>query len=192
MGAQIPVISKKPLTACGCRKFQIDPLGDHISTCTAHSDAKKAHDWVVDQLADLFHTTHKAKTQQVIRSRGQHCEDTNETDPVSLVLDLRITHKRFGRSSDLSLNGNLRYPNDIGRSLNEAAADKIRKYRADCNNNPPTVVSFMTVITSTSGRLHSEFIRLLFLQAHRETDRFLQLQEFSLRNRTVDSSTSAE
>ena len=25
---------------------------------------------------------------------------------------------------------------------------------------------------STSGRLHSEFVRLLFLQAHRETDRF--------------------
>ena len=30
----------------------------------------------------------------------------------------------------------------------------------------------MTVIASTSGRLHSEFIRLLLLQVHRETDRF--------------------
>ena len=30
----------------------------------------------------------------------------------------------------------------------------------------------MTSITSTSGCLHSEFVRLLFLQAHRETDRF--------------------
>ena len=30
----------------------------------------------------------------------------------------------------------------------------------------------MPVIASTSGRLHSEFIRLLFLQTHRETDRF--------------------
>ncbi len=48
-------------------------------------------------------------------------------------------------------NGNLRYPNDIDRSLNETVSDKIRKYRADCNNNPPTSVSFMTVITSTSG-----------------------------------------
>ena len=28
----------------------------------------------------------------------------------------------------------------------------------------------MPPITSTSGRLHSEFVRLLFLQAHRETD----------------------
>ena len=30
----------------------------------------------------------------------------------------------------------------------------------------------MTVIPSTSDRWYSEFVRLLFLQAHRETDRF--------------------
>ena len=30
----------------------------------------------------------------------------------------------------------------------------------------------MTTIASTSGRLHSEFVRLLFLHDHRETDRF--------------------
>jgi hypothetical protein len=187
MGGQIPVISEKPLAACGREKCQIDPLGDHITTCTSHSGAKKAHDWAVDQLADLFRTTHKAKTQQVIRSRGQHCGDIeltgylpNEAGPVPLVLDLHIAHDRFGRSSDLSLNGNLRYPNDIDRSLNESADDKIRKYRADYNNNPPTAVSFMPTITSTSGRLHSEFIRLLFLQAHRETDRRVNLNIVTL------------
>ena len=71
MGAQIPVIAEKPLAACGCRKFQIEPLGDHLNTCTAHSGVKKVHDWVVDQITDLFHTTHKVKTQQVTRSRNQ-------------------------------------------------------------------------------------------------------------------------
>jgi hypothetical protein len=50
---------------------------------------------------------------------------------VPLVLDLRITHERFGSSSDPSINGHLQYPNDVDRSLNEAAADKIRKYRSD-------------------------------------------------------------
>ena len=30
----------------------------------------------------------------------------------------------------------------------------------------------LLLFASTSGRLHSEFVRLLFLQAHRETDRF--------------------
>ncbi len=61
-------------------------------------------------------------------------------------------------------------PNNIDRSLNEDADDKIRKYRADYNNNPPNTVSFMPGIVSTSGRLHSAFVRLLFLQDHRETD----------------------
>jgi len=139
----------------------------------------KAHDRAVEQLADLFRTTHKAKTQQVVKRRGQHCGDVelagylaNAAGPLPLVLDLRIAHDRFGSSSDPNLNGNLHYPNDIDKSLNDAAADKIRKYRADYNNNPPNAVSFMPAIASTSGRLHSEFIRLLFLQAHRETDRF--------------------
>jgi hypothetical protein len=134
---------------------------------------------MVDQLADLFRATHKVKTQQVIKSRGQHCGDielagylANEAGPVPLVLDLRIAHDRFGSCSDPSLHGNLHYPNNIDRSLNEAADDEIQKYRADYNNNPPNTVSFMPAIASTSGRLHSEFVRLSFLQAHRETDRF--------------------
>jgi hypothetical protein len=127
---------------------------------------------VVNQLADLFRTTHRAKTQFVVKSRGQHCGDielpaylANAAGPVPLVLDLRIAHDRL-------LNGKLHYPNNIDKSLNEDANDKIRKYRADYNNNPPNAVAFMPAIAGTTGRLHSEFIRLLFLQAHRETDRF--------------------
>jgi hypothetical protein len=91
---------------------------------------------------------------------------------VSLVLDLRITHDRVGSGTDPTLNGHLRYPNNLDQSLNDTIADNIRKYRSDHNNTPPRVVSFMTTITSKSGRLHNEFIRLLFLQTHRETDRF--------------------
>jgi hypothetical protein len=83
-----------------------------------------------------------------------------------------IAHDRVGSSTDPDLNGHLKYPNNFDQSLNDAAADKVRKYRADYNNRPPSVVSFMPVIASTSGRLHSEFVRLLFLQAHRETDHF--------------------
>jgi hypothetical protein len=78
----------------------------------------------------------------------------------------------MGSSADPSLNGHLKYPNNLDQSLNDTAADKIRKYRADDNNRPPSAVSFMPAIASTSGRLHSEFVRILFLQAHRETDRF--------------------
>ncbi len=113
------------------------------------------------------------------RSRGQRCGNielaaylANEAGSVPLVLDLRITHDRFGSSSDPSINGHLRYPNALDGPLNEAAAYKIRQYRADYNSRPSNAISFMPAIASTSGCLHSELVRLLFLQAHRETDRF--------------------
>jgi hypothetical protein len=73
---------------------------------------------------------------------------------------------------------------DIDRSINEAVVDKIRKYRVDYNNNPPSAVSFMPSIPSTSGRLHTQFMRLLFLQAHRETDRFFAVSGVQLAQTT--------
>jgi hypothetical protein len=92
------------------------------------------------------------------KSRGQYCGDielggylTNETGPVPLVLDLRFAHDRVGSSTDPNLNGHLKYPNNFDQSLNDAAANKVRKYRPDYNNRPPSVVSFMPVIDSTSG-----------------------------------------
>ena len=91
----VQALTELPLSTCGCKKFTIDALGDHVTTCTALPGAKKAYDWLVDQLDDLFRTTHKVKTQQVVRSRGQRCRDIESADyfanavgPVSLVLDL--------------------------------------------------------------------------------------------------------
>jgi len=67
-----------------------------------------------------------------------------------------------GESARHSLNGHLHYPNDFG-SLNEDATDKIHPYHTDYNSRPSNSISLMTVIVSTSGRLHCEFVRLLFL-----------------------------
>jgi hypothetical protein len=80
----IPVIVENPLTTCGYKKFQVYVLDDHLCTCTTHSGTKKTQDWSVDQLADLYivGTAYLA----------------NATGPVSLVLDLRIDHDRFGCS----------------------------------------------------------------------------------------------
>jgi hypothetical protein len=64
---------------------------------------KKVHDWVVDQLSDLFRTTHKVKTSTlwVYWSHGKLTVYlVNVSGPVPLVLDLHITHNRFGSSSD--------------------------------------------------------------------------------------------
>ncbi len=109
----------------------------------------------------------------MVESRGQHCGDielagylANAAGPVPLVLDLRIAHDRVGSSADPTLHGHLKYPNNLDQSLNDVVDDKIRIYRPDYNNRPPSVVSFMSGIPSTSGRLHNEFVRLLFLQTH--------------------------
>ena len=82
-------------------------------------------------------------------------------------------HECWGSSSNPSLNDHLHYPTDIDRTLNESASDKVLQHRADDNNRPSHSISFMSAIAITSGRIHSEFVLLLFLQAHRETDRFL-------------------
>jgi hypothetical protein len=63
-------------------------------------------------------------------------------------------------SADPTLNGHLKYPNNLDQSLNDAATDKIRKYRAD-------FYSYRLI-----GKLTA----------------FSQLQEFSQRNLPVEDS----
>ena len=41
VGATVPALAELPFSACGCKKFAIDALDDHVSTCTAHSGVKK-------------------------------------------------------------------------------------------------------------------------------------------------------
>ena len=77
---------------------------------------------------------------------------TTALGPVSLVLDKRIVHDRWGSSSNPSLDGCLHYPtdkSDIDRTLNESVVDKILQYRPDYNNRPSHVISFMPVIPGT-------------------------------------------
>ena len=58
-------------------------------------------------------------------------------------------------------------PNDLDAPLRIAAKSKIDDYCEQYANNQN--ISFLPAITSTSTRMHGEFLRLLFLQAHRET-----------------------
>ena len=79
-------------------------------------------------------------------------------------MDLRLTHERFGNSFNPSFNDNLHYPApaDIDNPLNEAAAAKIRDYRADYYICLSDSISFMSVVASTSGRLQFRFRRAAF------------------------------
>ncbi len=109
------------------------------------------------------------------KSRGRHC---GNIQPVSLVLDLHIDHDRFGSNSDPNLNRHLHYPHDVDKSLNEAATDKIRKYRSEYNNNPRSVEtdrffssSGVHLPQSTSGLCHRvSFLTTLKAKSHPHQD----------------------
>ena len=59
--------------------------------------------------------------------------------------------------------------------MHVAARKKINTYREQYAYNRN--ITFMPAITSTSSRMHGEFLRLLFLQAHRETTAHFTMAE---------------
>ena len=95
------------------------------------------------------------KTQQVDRNRGQRGGNNelggylpNVTGPVSLVLDLHLTHERWGSTSDPSITGHLHSsdPNDVDRPLNETDTDKIRTYHVDYHRETDLLKVFRSVL----------------------------------------------
>ena len=152
----------------------MDFHGDHTSTCTSHSGATKAHDWMVSVLGPLFRTAcHSSDTTRghgqrrpTARRRGNYLRD--QAGSRSLVFDISITHHRFGSSSHVHQNGLLSHPQDLDAPLRLAAQRKINSYRQQYADNQN--ISFLPAIMSTSTRMHGEFLRLVFLQAHRETE----------------------
>ncbi len=112
--------------------------------------------------------------------------------PVPLVLDLRIAHDRFGSSSDPSINGHLHYPNDVDRSLNEAAADKFDNIALTITITvPPTLSPLCLLLLVRLGGYIVNLCAFYFYKLIVKLTAFLQLQGFSLRNLPVASSTTA-
>jgi hypothetical protein len=149
----------------------MDFPGDHTSTCTAHSGATKAHDWMVGVLGPLFRTAgHTVRTQQgVTASAGQRRGDVeirnylrDKAGSRSLVFDLSITHvfaargylsqngDRFGSSSHVQQNGLLSHPQDLDAPLRLAAKRRLNNYRQQYADNQN--ISFLPAIVSTSTR----------------------------------------
>ena len=85
------------------------------------------------------------------------------------MLDLSFRHYRGGAAPrNWHRNGELLYPGNPDKDLDEKAARKIAKYR-ELYRDHHRQLDFLPAIASTSGRIHCELLRLLFLHAHRET-----------------------
>jgi hypothetical protein len=81
--------------------------------------------------------------------------------------------------------GLLSHPQDLDAPLRLAAQRKINCYRQQYVDNQN--ISFLSAIVSTSTRMHGEFLRLLFLQAHRETETHFTAAGMSSQRNQSDS-----
>ena len=97
-----------------------------------------------------------------------------------MVFDLSIAHDRFGSSSHVQQDSLLTHPQDLDGPLRVAAQRKINAYRQQYAENQN--ISFLPSIVSTSCRMHGEFLRLIFLQAHWETEAHFTAAGMSLQN----------
>ena len=75
-----------------------------------------------------------------------------------LMVDVTVRHDFIGDARDVLRHGTLRNPDRPDQLLNQAAADKIRSYREPYSRNRS--LAFLPACMSTSGRIHSEFLRL--------------------------------
>jgi hypothetical protein len=92
-----------------------------------------------------------------------------------LVLDLSFRHYRGGAAPrNWHRNGELLHPGQPDKGHDQKAATKIAKYR-EVYRDHRRQLDFLPAIASTSGRIHCELLRLLFLHAHRETTRFFEI-----------------
>jgi hypothetical protein len=145
-------------------------------------------------LGPLFRTAgHTVRTQHgITASEGQRRGDVELRSYLqdaagrrSLVFDLSMTHDRFGCSSHVQQNGLLSHPKDLDAPLRLTAQRKINGYRQQYADNQN--ISFLPAIMSTSTRMHGEFLRLPFLEAHRETEAHITAAGMSLQRNQSDS-----
>jgi len=73
---------------------------------------------------------------------------------------------------DAQRNGQIRY-DDPDLLLNNAASAKVHKYREDYSASDVNK-AFLPALLSTSGRIHGEFLLLLYTFAHRQTVKFFE------------------
>ena len=166
-----------------------DPFGDHLQTCPTKSVVSQVHDWVVYKLGSLLGSVgHRVKIHIITSVTGKERGDLEIKDyvvmqkpqtqanrlppPRTLILDYTMTHIRFGRSHlhpMVQLTNTRRSDGvpDPDGSLKEVTSIQIRHYR-NVYLNRPDPIAFIPLALDTTGRLYDEFIRLLFLNTHRE------------------------
>jgi hypothetical protein len=157
--------------------------GDHIHTCKKHTGSRKdAHETILTALEQICNdsgfSTRRSNIPTVDKSNGKPgrgdlvVKDAHLGGFRDLVVDVVCTHE-FGGShlADVSLNGQLR-DHDPNRLLENEARKKVERYRDGYANRNGTTYAFLPCAMTSSGRIHGEFLRLLYILAHRRTKKY--------------------
>ena len=92
--------------------------------------------------------------------------------PRTLILDFTMTHPHYGRSHlyPIGQMTNIRSSDGVPEpdgALRVVARKKILHYH-QLYLDRPDPIAFLPVVVDTSSRIYDDFLRLLFLHAHRE------------------------
>jgi hypothetical protein len=162
---------------CPCLRQRLDT--DHLHTCSKHSGKRYgAHERVLSAVADIAHAAgfRTNRGSRVPTSRGQRRGDLeikglNVAGTTDLIVDVALVHDFHGNVVDPSRHGQPRHPNPDKVLIDTAVAKaQGNEYRPDYLRNHNK--AFLPLVMSTSGRLHSEFARLLYILAHQRAVRF--------------------
>ena len=176
---------------CPCGR-PYDAHAHHVHTCI-RSNKTRAHNLLQDCLISLasdtdFKATNRVPTIEV--NDRQLRADIYLPHLVvggvgrGLCIDVSRVHDFHGNAANQSLNGTLRHA-DINQVLSHRAQEKINKYRAgyaalDVRR------AFLPAVVSTSGRIHGDLLRLLYLLADNKTKR-----HFRDRHEAIDDDSEA-
>jgi hypothetical protein len=89
-----------------------------------------------------------------------------------LLVDVTLRHDFISAGRDGLIQGQLSHPDNPDHIFESASANKIRDYSDTYHSN--SQVPFLLECMSTLGRIHGEFLRLLFFFSNKQADDYLE------------------
>jgi hypothetical protein len=171
LGLTIPHLAEFKHHKCPCKRFAIDDFGDHLHTYTQHAGATSgAHEHILTALQRLFTKAgYRTDRKHVPRSRGLKKADLLIKDfqlqgVRDVIVDVTCRHEFRGSCANQERNVEPSHL-DVNGALDATVKEKLDHYQHDYNERN---FFFLPAVTTTSGRISGDFLRLLYMLSHRQ------------------------
>jgi len=148
-----------------------------VLTCKKHTEAIAGHDHVMNVTAQLARNSRlKVRVNRKVDTTAANNNKQRDVQAMDfgipgyehLVWDVSLVSDRIGSSLQHGLNGKLQ----LGDYLNARATIKNRRYKRDYAAKN---IAFAPAILSVAGKIHPEFLRLLWVLADMQTVKYFNL-----------------